>query len=255
MIPFSVLDLSPVLEGETPREALQHSVALARRVEALGYHRYWLAEHHNTRGHRLGSHGRRDRPRCRGDVDDPRRRRRGDAAESSADGDRRAVRARSTRFNPRPHRPRARPRARRRRHGAACSPPPAGGRRSLPRATCRSCSSFSIRRKKASASRPCPAPARACRSTCSARRTFSAQLAAANSGCRSPSPRISRRTALGDALPSLSQQFQTVGRSREALCDGRRRDRRRGHRCRGPASVHLGRNRPSSTCGAAHQAS
>ena len=50
MIPFSVLDLSPVLEGETPREALQHSVALARRVEALGYHRYWLAEHHNLAG-------------------------------------------------------------------------------------------------------------------------------------------------------------------------------------------------------------
>ncbi|MCX8254486.1 putative enzyme [Beijerinckiaceae bacterium RH AL1] len=50
MIPFSVLDLSPILEGETPREALQHSVALARHVEALGYHRYWLAEHHNIAG-------------------------------------------------------------------------------------------------------------------------------------------------------------------------------------------------------------
>ena len=50
MIPFSVLDLSPVLDGETPREALQHSVALARHVEALGYHRYWLAEHHNLAG-------------------------------------------------------------------------------------------------------------------------------------------------------------------------------------------------------------
>ena len=50
MIPFSVLDLSPVLEGETPREALQHTVALARHVEALGYQRFWLAEHHNLAG-------------------------------------------------------------------------------------------------------------------------------------------------------------------------------------------------------------
>ncbi len=49
-IRFSVLDLSPVLEGETPREALAHTVALARNAEALGYHRFWLAEHHNLPG-------------------------------------------------------------------------------------------------------------------------------------------------------------------------------------------------------------
>ena len=49
-IPFSVLDLSPVLQGETPREALQHTVALARHAEALGYHRFWVAEHHNLPG-------------------------------------------------------------------------------------------------------------------------------------------------------------------------------------------------------------
>jgi luciferase family oxidoreductase group 1 len=49
-LPFSVLDLSPVLAGETPREALQHSVALARHAEALGYKRFWLAEHHNMAG-------------------------------------------------------------------------------------------------------------------------------------------------------------------------------------------------------------
>ncbi len=49
-IPFSVLDLSPVLAGETPREALAHSVALARQAEALGYKRFWLAEHHNMPG-------------------------------------------------------------------------------------------------------------------------------------------------------------------------------------------------------------
>ncbi len=49
-IPFSVLDLSPVLQGETPREALQHTVALAQHAEALGYRRFWLAEHHNLPG-------------------------------------------------------------------------------------------------------------------------------------------------------------------------------------------------------------
>ena len=49
-IPFSVLDLSPVLDGETPREALAHTVALARHAEALGYQRFWLAEHHNMAG-------------------------------------------------------------------------------------------------------------------------------------------------------------------------------------------------------------
>jgi luciferase family oxidoreductase group 1 len=44
---LSVLDQSPVPEGSTGSEALQHSVDLARLAEALGYHRYWLAEHHN----------------------------------------------------------------------------------------------------------------------------------------------------------------------------------------------------------------
>ena len=49
-IPFSVLDLSPVLQGETPREALGHSVALAQHAQSLGFKRFWLAEHHNLPG-------------------------------------------------------------------------------------------------------------------------------------------------------------------------------------------------------------
>lgn len=48
MITLSVLDQSPVPEGSTPAAALAHTVALAQAAEALGYHRYWLAEHHNT---------------------------------------------------------------------------------------------------------------------------------------------------------------------------------------------------------------
>jgi luciferase family oxidoreductase group 1 len=45
---LSVLDQSPVPLGSTPAEALHETVALAQAVERLGYHRYWLAEHHNT---------------------------------------------------------------------------------------------------------------------------------------------------------------------------------------------------------------
>ncbi|WP_334051765.1 MsnO8 family LLM class oxidoreductase [Burkholderia cepacia] len=49
-LPFrlSVLDKSPVAPGETAADALARSVSLARFADAAGYHRYWLAEHHNT---------------------------------------------------------------------------------------------------------------------------------------------------------------------------------------------------------------
>lgn len=46
---LSVLDQSPIIEGHTPANAIARSVELAREVEAMGYHRYWMAEHHNTR--------------------------------------------------------------------------------------------------------------------------------------------------------------------------------------------------------------
>jgi len=47
---LSVLDLSPVSEGSTVRAALESSIQLAAHVESLGYHRYWVAEHHNMPG-------------------------------------------------------------------------------------------------------------------------------------------------------------------------------------------------------------
>ncbi|MEE4013108.1 LLM class flavin-dependent oxidoreductase [Roseibium sp. FZY0029] len=47
---FSLLDLSPVPEGQTAAEALANTVDLARAAENAGYHRYWLAEHHNMPG-------------------------------------------------------------------------------------------------------------------------------------------------------------------------------------------------------------
>ncbi|KKL94008.1 hypothetical protein LCGC14_1869010, partial [marine sediment metagenome] len=47
---YSVLDLAPVPEGDTTAQALANTVDLARHAESLGYHRYWLAEHHNMPG-------------------------------------------------------------------------------------------------------------------------------------------------------------------------------------------------------------
>src|SRR5579864_3430987 len=50
MVPFSILDLSPIVEGGDAGQALRNSLDLARHVEALGYRRYWMAEHHNMPG-------------------------------------------------------------------------------------------------------------------------------------------------------------------------------------------------------------
>jgi luciferase family oxidoreductase group 1 len=48
--PLSVLDLSLIVEGGSPAEALRHTLDLARHAEGLGYRRYWVAEHHNMDG-------------------------------------------------------------------------------------------------------------------------------------------------------------------------------------------------------------
>jgi luciferase family oxidoreductase group 1 len=48
--PLSILDLAPIVEGETAADALRKSLDLARHAERLGYRRYWLAEHHNMKG-------------------------------------------------------------------------------------------------------------------------------------------------------------------------------------------------------------
>src|SRR5687768_10850916 len=50
MVPVSILDLAPVILGETPREALHKSLDLAQHAETFGYTRYWVAEHHNMTG-------------------------------------------------------------------------------------------------------------------------------------------------------------------------------------------------------------
>ena len=50
MIPFSILDLSPIIAGNTATQALHNTLNLAQHAEQLGYNRYWLAEHHNMPG-------------------------------------------------------------------------------------------------------------------------------------------------------------------------------------------------------------
>src|SRR6188474_401023 len=50
MVPFSVLDLAPIVEGGDVSDALHRSRDLAQNVERLGYRRFWLAEHHNMPG-------------------------------------------------------------------------------------------------------------------------------------------------------------------------------------------------------------
>jgi luciferase family oxidoreductase group 1 len=50
MVPLSVLDLSPILEGSDAARSFHNTLDLARHAERLGYRRFWLAEHHNMPG-------------------------------------------------------------------------------------------------------------------------------------------------------------------------------------------------------------
>ncbi len=50
MVPLSILDLSPILEGGDAAQSFRHTLDLARHGERWGYQRFWLAEHHNMPG-------------------------------------------------------------------------------------------------------------------------------------------------------------------------------------------------------------
>ncbi len=50
MVPLSVLDLAPIVEGGTAAQSFRNALDLAQHVERWGYRRYWLAEHHNMPG-------------------------------------------------------------------------------------------------------------------------------------------------------------------------------------------------------------
>ena len=45
---LSVLDQSPIAEGRTPADAVRETLELAQLCDRLGYHRYWVAEHHSS---------------------------------------------------------------------------------------------------------------------------------------------------------------------------------------------------------------
>ena len=50
MVPLSVLDLAPIVQGGDAGQALRNSADLARHAERLGYKRFWMAEHHSMPG-------------------------------------------------------------------------------------------------------------------------------------------------------------------------------------------------------------
>ena len=50
MVPLSILDLAPIVEGSDAATALRHSLDLAQHAEHWGYQRFWVAEHHNMDG-------------------------------------------------------------------------------------------------------------------------------------------------------------------------------------------------------------
>jgi luciferase family oxidoreductase group 1 len=50
MVPLSVLDLSPIIEGSTAAQAFRNTLDLAQHAERWGYTRFWVAEHHNMPG-------------------------------------------------------------------------------------------------------------------------------------------------------------------------------------------------------------
>lgn len=50
MVKLSVLDQTPIRSGSNAAEAIEETLELARVTERLGYHRYWLSEHHSTEG-------------------------------------------------------------------------------------------------------------------------------------------------------------------------------------------------------------
>lgn len=49
-IPFSLLELAPIRQGQSVGDTLRHSLDYAREAERLGFNRFWLAEHHNMEG-------------------------------------------------------------------------------------------------------------------------------------------------------------------------------------------------------------
>ena len=130
VLPVSILDLAPIVEGGTPAQALANSIDLARHAERLGLHALLgRGAPQPERDRERGDVG-RDRARGRRDRDDPGRRGRHHAAEPRAARDRRAVRDAGGAAS-RSDRSRSRARARHR-SGHAARPAAGSERRLVP---------------------------------------------------------------------------------------------------------------------------
>ena len=92
MMPFSVLDLSPITEGSDAAQSFRNTLDLAQHAEKLGYRRFWLAEHHGMPGIASAATAVLIGHVAGGTSHHPRRRGRHHAAQPLAAGDRRAVR-------------------------------------------------------------------------------------------------------------------------------------------------------------------
>ena len=131
MTPLSILELVRVTQETDARGALDNARDLAAHAEKWGYRRIWVAEHHNMPGIASAATSVVLAHLAEGTLDDSGRGWGHHAAEPRALRHRRAVRDAGATFS-RPHRSRARPRARHGSAHAARVAPSAGGGRELP---------------------------------------------------------------------------------------------------------------------------
>ena len=190
---LSVLDQAPISAGSSGAEALHDSVRLARLTDALGYHRYWVAEHHGTPmlacaspEALIGADRRRD------DAHSRRQRRRHAAALQPAQGRRDLQHA--ERALPRAHRSGIGPRAGHRSADGVrpAARPAAAPRRTISRSSSRELLAYLC---EPAAGGPPLRPARGPAGPARAARSLAARLVAAerrsgppSSGCRTRSP-------------------------------------------------------------------
>ena len=128
MLPLSVLDLSFTTTDTAGAQAVRNTVELARVVDALGYRRFWVAEHHNLASVASGGARDHDRRHRRRHPAPARRVRWRDAAQPRAADGGRTVQGAGGPLS-RPHRPRHRPRSRHRPDDLAGAAPAAGSPR------------------------------------------------------------------------------------------------------------------------------